>query len=154
MEKTNWNVSARVFCPEEKKEEAKKNEAREEGETIGLYPKGGLMTIYSDKFSDKELRNDVGKSIIHSDKFSDKGLENDVKKRRNPATERRKGEIEEIAVGKRSMNNETLRLVGEEVTRIQQEKKDHEALVGKGRKRIREEEEKIDFFPSGNHCRG
>ena len=79
MEKTNWNVSARVFCPEEKKE-AKKNEAGEEGETIGLYPKGGLMTIYSDKFSDKELRNDVGKSIIHSDKFSDKGLENDVKK--------------------------------------------------------------------------
>ena len=47
------------------------------------------MTIYSDKFSDKELRNDVGKSIIHSDKFSDKGLENNVKKRRNPVTERK-----------------------------------------------------------------
>ena len=41
MEKTNWNMSARVFCPKEKKEEAKKNEASEEGETIGLYPKGG-----------------------------------------------------------------------------------------------------------------
>ena len=39
---------------------------------IGLYPKGGLMTI-------------------HSDKFSDKGLENDVKKQQNPATERKKG---------------------------------------------------------------
>ena len=72
VEKTNWNVSARVFCPEEKKEEAKRNEIKEEGETIELYPKGGLMTIYSDKFSDKELGNDV-------------------KKLRNPATERRKG---------------------------------------------------------------
>ena len=100
------------------------------------------MTIYSEKFSDKEIRNNVGKSIIHSDKFSDKGLENYVKKQRNPATERKKGEIEEIAVGKRSMDHETLRLVREEVTRIQQENRDREALLGKGRKKTREEEER------------
>ena len=55
---------------------------------------------------------------IYSEKFSDKELGNNVKKLRNAATERRKGEIKEIAVGKRSMNNETLRLVREEVTRI------------------------------------
>ena len=45
------------------------------------------------------------------------------------------------------MNNETLRLVREEVTRIHQENKDREALLEKGRKTIREEEEKIDFSP-------
>ena len=54
MEKTNLNVSARVFCPEEKKEEAKRNEIREEGETIELYPKVGLVTIHSDKANLKE----------------------------------------------------------------------------------------------------
>ena len=68
VEKINWNVSARVFCPEEKKEETKSNKARAEDETIGLYPKGGLMTIHSDKFSDKGLENNVGKSVMPSDK--------------------------------------------------------------------------------------
>ena len=28
---------------------------------LELYPRGGLMTIYSEKFSDKELANGVGK---------------------------------------------------------------------------------------------
>ena len=68
VEKANCNVSVRVFCPEEKKEEAKKNEIREEGETIELYPKEGLVTRHSDKFSDKGLENNVGKSVRHSDK--------------------------------------------------------------------------------------
>ena len=38
--KTEGKGSARVFCPEEKKEEAKKNEKREESETIELFPRG------------------------------------------------------------------------------------------------------------------
>ena len=82
----------------------------------------------------------------YSDKFSDKGLENDVTKQQNPARKRKKGEIEEITVGKRSMDKETLRLVREEVTRIQQENRNREALLRKGRKTIMGEEEKVDFF--------
>ena len=34
VEKINWNVSARVFCPEEEKKEMKSNTARAEDETI------------------------------------------------------------------------------------------------------------------------
>ena len=71
---TKQNVSAGEFC------QTKKREGRKEGEAIELYPKGGLMTIHSEKFGDKGLENNVGKSVMHSDKFSDKGLENDIGK--------------------------------------------------------------------------
>ena len=54
------------------KGEIEKKAGRRAGETIELYPKEGLMTIYSEKFSDKELENGVGKSLMHCDKFSDK----------------------------------------------------------------------------------
>ena len=49
VEKVNWNVSAKVFCPKEKKEETESNKERAEDEIIELYPKGGLMSIHSDK---------------------------------------------------------------------------------------------------------
>ena len=51
-EKTKWNMSAKVFSPAEK-EETEKNAGRRGGETIELYPKGGLMVIHSEKCSDK-----------------------------------------------------------------------------------------------------
>ena len=51
-DKTKWNMSARAFSPAREKEETEKNEGREEGELIELYPQGGLMVIHSDKSSD------------------------------------------------------------------------------------------------------
>ena len=91
---------------------------------------------------------------MHSDKFSDKGLKNKVKKLRNSTKERSEGKMEDIMVEKKSRNNATLRMERKEAARIHQENKDSEALLEKGRKTIRKEEEKVDFFPSGNHRRG
>ena len=45
------------------------------------------------------------------------------------------------------MDLETLRMVREEVTRIQLENRNRETSLGKERKTIMGEEEKIDFFP-------
>ena len=126
------------------------------------------MNIHSDKFSDNELENEVTKQQdeiiglypkrglmnIHSDKFSDNELENNVMKQRNPKTEKKKGEIEEVTLGKINMERETLRMVREEVTRIQRENGNRETSLGKERKTIMGGEEKIDFFHSGNHRRG
>ena len=95
------------------KGEIEKKAGRRGGETIELYPKEGLMAIYREKFSDKEL----GKSVMHSDKFSDKELGNDVMKQRNPTTEKKKGEIEEVI-------------------RIQLENRNRETSLGKERKTI------------------
>ena len=97
-------MSAGEFC------QTKKSEGRKEGEAIELYPKGGLMTIHSEKFSDKGLENNVGKSVMRSDKFSDKGLENYIGKLRNSTQERREGEMEEITIEMRSRDEATLRL--------------------------------------------
>ena len=47
-------MSARAFSPAREKEEAVKNEGREEGELIELYPQRGLLVIHSDKSSDKD----------------------------------------------------------------------------------------------------
>ena len=135
-------MSARVFCPEERKEEAKKNEIREEGETIELYPKGGLMIMHSDKFSDKETENNVGKL-------------------QNLKNERHREEMEEITIERRNKDAETLRRGREEIDRSNQKNKEKEALLEKmlqtiqrlelevkeRRKTTRNEEEKIDFFP-------
>ena len=107
--------------------ELENNVTKQQDEIIGLYPKGGLMNIHSDKFSDNEL-------------------ENDVTKQRNPTTEKKKGEIEEVTVGKRNMDRETLRMVREEVTRIQLENRNRETSLGKERKTIMGGEEKIVFF--------
>ena len=50
-------MSARVFSPAKEKEETEKNEGREEGELMELYPQGGLMEIHSDKSSDKDMES-------------------------------------------------------------------------------------------------
>ena len=63
-----WNVSARVFHPQEKKGAQKNHERMDKSETIELNPKGGLVTIHSDKFSDKGQENNVGKSLMRNDK--------------------------------------------------------------------------------------
>ena len=44
------------------KGEIEKNAGRREGETIELYPKEGLMSKYSEKFSYKELEKSVRNS--------------------------------------------------------------------------------------------
>ena len=41
-----------------------KSEGRKEGETIELYPKGGLMVIHSDKCSDKVPESNREKIFI------------------------------------------------------------------------------------------
>ena len=168
VEKTNWNVSARVFCPEEKKEEAKKNEIREESETIELYPKGGLVTIHSDKFSDKGLENNVGKSVMHSDKanLKERGFTEVMSSTLPLQLRMEKGEIEKNA-GRRE--GETIELYPKEgLMSIYSEKFSDKELeksvmhsdkfsdkeLGNDVKKLRnpaterkEEEEKIDFFP-------
>ena len=50
-------MSARVFSPAKEKEETEKNEGREEGELMELYPQGGLMIIHSEKSSDKDTES-------------------------------------------------------------------------------------------------
>ena len=71
-EKTQWNVSAKVFSPAKEKEETEKSEGRKEGETIELYPKGGLMVIHSDKCSDKVPESNREKIfILQSEVFKD-----------------------------------------------------------------------------------
>ena len=49
-DKAKWNLSARVFSPAEEKEETEKNEGREKGELMELYPQG-------DKSSDKYMES-------------------------------------------------------------------------------------------------
>ena len=57
--KMEWNVSARAFHPQEKKGEQKKHEQMDEGETIELYPKGGVMAINGTKLSVKKAERNV-----------------------------------------------------------------------------------------------
>ena len=65
-------MSAKVFSPAKEKEEREKSEGRKEGETIELYPKGGLMVIHSDKCSDKVPEGNREKiSISQSKVFKD-----------------------------------------------------------------------------------
>ena len=54
-------MSAGVFSPLEEKEGKKNHEWMEEGETIGLYPKGGLMVIKETKLSDKNAKRYIEK---------------------------------------------------------------------------------------------
>ena len=71
-EKTQWNMSAKVFSPAEEKEETEKSKGRREGETIELYPKGGLMVIHSDKCSDKVPESNREKILVsQSEVFKD-----------------------------------------------------------------------------------
>ena len=130
------------------------------------------MNIHSDKFSDNEPGNDVTKQRnsntemkkgeidkeglmnIHSDKFSNNEPGNDVTKQRNSNTEMTKGEIEEVTVGKKDMEIEKPRMVREEVTRSQLENRNRETSLGREKKTIRGEEEKIDFFPQWKHSQG
>ena len=51
--KIKWNGSAGVFHPRVKKEETKSHKQMEEGDTLGLYPRGVLMVINETKLSDK-----------------------------------------------------------------------------------------------------
>ena len=53
--KMEWNVSARAFHPREKKREQEKHKRKVEGETIELYPKGGLVTRHSGKSERKGI---------------------------------------------------------------------------------------------------
>ena len=57
-------MSAEVFYPAKEKEETEKSEGRKEGETIELYPKGGLMVIHGDKCSDKVPESNREKIFI------------------------------------------------------------------------------------------
>ena len=133
------NTQKGSYCSEE--EEAKENEISEEGENMELYPKGGLVTIHNDQFSDKGLENNVGKSVMHSDKAH--------------LRERGFTEVTSLTLPLQ------LRMEKEETARIHQENKDSETLFAKlvetipgldleaeeRSKTIRKEEEKIDFFP-------
>ena len=65
-------MSAKVFSPAKEKEEREKSEGRKKGETIELYPKGGLMVIHSDKCSDKVPGSNREKIFIsQSEVFKD-----------------------------------------------------------------------------------
>ena len=58
-------MSARVLSPAEEKEEIKKNEGREDGELMELYPQGGLIVIHSDKSSNKDTES-IAERILPS----------------------------------------------------------------------------------------
>ena len=64
-------MSTRAFSPAREKEETEKNEGREEGELIELYPQGGLMVLCSDKSSVKDKESSAEKISLQHELFGD-----------------------------------------------------------------------------------
>ena len=91
-------MSARVFSPAKEKEETEKSKGREEGKPVELYPKGGLMTM-------------------HSDKSSDKGPENRIEEILPSTSKVFKDSLKEIAIVQRIRDTETLQRLSNEKDR-------------------------------------
>ena len=104
-------MSAEVFSPSKEKEETEKSEGREEGETVELYPQGGLMAI-------------------HSDKSSDKGPENRIEKILPSTSKVIKDSLEETAIGQRIRDEETIQKLRDETGRSDQKTREFEKALG------------------------
>ena len=81
--KMEWNVSSRAFHPQEKKGEEKKHKQMDEGETIDLYPKGGVMVINETKLSDKKAERNIEKVQTQEKDVDQDRLEENVSERKD-----------------------------------------------------------------------
>ena len=138
--KIEWNVSARAFHPREEKGEKKNHKLMEEGGTIELYSKGGLMAINETKLSDKKAERNIEKMHIQKKDVNQDRWEKNVNKQKDK---------EEETIDRRR----------EESDRMRQIIKEREEGMARDRQRIQELEQEVrrrksDFFHAWKPAQG
>ena len=120
----------------------------EEGGTIGLYPKGGLMVINETKLRDKKAERYVEKMHTRKKEVNQDRLEENLSEQKDK---------EEETINRRREESDRMRQIIKEheegMARDLQRIKELEQEVRR-RKSAREEEEKIDFFPAWKPVQG
>ena len=145
--KREWNVSARAFHPQEKKGEQKKHEQMDKGETIKLYPKGGVMVINETKLSDNKAERNIEKVQIQE---KEKDVDQD---RLEENMSEQKDKEEEIISRRREEDNRIIKKHEEEMARKQQRIQELEQETRR-LKSAKEKRKKSIFFPHGSQRRG